>query len=141
MPFIGVDDQISDRQDPSRYTGNVWNEIIARGETPSRLLVGRATFTPAARTAWHTHPHGQILVAVSGIGRTQVEGEAVREMRPGDTVSVGPKQRHWHGAAPDRVFVHLAMQETDEQGESAQWHEHVNHADYYKTTAEDGNDC
>ncbi len=130
MPFIGVADQTSDKQDPARYTGDVWNEIVARGESPSRLLVGRATFSPASRTAWHSHPHGQILVGISGIGRTQAAGEGVIELRPGDTVSVGPGQLHWHGAAPDRVFVHIAMQETDEQGESAQWHGHVTEADY-----------
>ncbi len=138
MPFTGVDGPTSDKQDPAQYTGDVWNEIIARGESPSRLLVGRATFTPASRTAWHTHPHGQILVGVSGIGRVQTAGEAVRELRPGDTVSVGPDQPHWHGAAPDRVFVHIAMQETDEHGESAQWHEHVTDTEYNDVGAQDG---
>jgi len=130
MNRAGVNDPSARRQPDEQYSGEVWDEIVARGEPPSRLIVGRATFTPGARTAWHSHPHGQVLVAETGIGRTQAAGEAVREIRPGETVSVGAGQLHWHGAAPDRVFTQLAMQETGIEGSSATWHCHVTDAEY-----------
>lgn len=69
----------AEQQPGGHYSGEVWNEVVGQGEPPSRLLVGRATFTPGARTAWH--PHGQILIAETGIGRTQVAG-APRRVRP-----------------------------------------------------------
>ena len=130
-----ADHPAAGRQPGNHYSGEVWNEVIARGEPPSRLVVGRATFTPGARTAWHWHPRGQVLVAETGTGRTQVAGEPARELHPGDSVSVGPGRLHWHGAAPDRVFVHLALQETDSQGHSATWRDHVTEAEYAGTAA------
>ena len=83
------------------------------------------TFSPGARTAWHQHPVGQTLWVVAGIGRVQVEGEPVQELRPGDTAIIPPNTRHWHGATPDRVFTHLAMSETTEDGSGTEWFEKV----------------
>ena len=70
MKTLRVDAQSSEPGKPEQFTGTVWNEIIAIAEPPSRLHVARVTFAPASRTAWHTHPLGQILLAVSGIGRS-----------------------------------------------------------------------
>ncbi len=101
---------------PDNFTGGVWNESVAVGEGPSRLHVARVTFAPAGRTRWHTHPRGQILVAMAGVGRVQKHGEPMRELLPGDSVTIAPDEVHWHGAAPDQVFVHIAMQEPGHDG-------------------------
>ena len=89
-----------------------------------------AVANPGARTDWHQHPVGQTLWAVAGVGRVQVEGSSVQELRPGDTAIIPPNARHWHGAAPDRIFTHLAMSETGEDGGGTQWFEKVSDADY-----------
>ena len=90
----------------------------------------RVTFLPGTRTAWHTHPVGQTLHVLSGIGRVQLKGEAPYEIRPGDTVIIEPGEMHWHGAAPGHTMVHLAMYERDENGIDAVWHEHVTEEEY-----------
>ncbi len=121
------------RSQPGRadwFTGTVWLDEIAVGEPPSNLRVHSVTFQPGARTAWHTHPLGQVLHVVSGVGRVQRAGGSVREVRPGDTVWIAPGERHWHGASPDRVFMHIAVQEATADGEEASWLEHVTDEEY-----------
>ena len=115
---------------PDNFTGSVWNESLALGESSSQLHVGRVTFAPGARTHWHSHPQGQILLAISGIGHVQSDGEPLRELYPGDSVSVAPEERHWHGAARDQVFVHLAMQEPGPEGTQAEWFQPVTVDEY-----------
>lgn len=112
------------------FTGTVWLDEIVVGVPPSNLRVHSVTFAPGARTAWHTHPLGQALHVLSGVGRVQKAGEPVREIRPGDSVWVEPGERHWHGASPDHVFVHLAVQEATPSGEEATWLEHVTEEEY-----------
>jgi quercetin dioxygenase-like cupin family protein len=82
-------------------------------------------FTPGARTAWHTHPAGQTIYVLEGIGRCQRAGGAVEIIRPGDRVFFEPGETHWHGASPERFMTHIAMLEVDEHGNSAEWGEHV----------------
>jgi quercetin dioxygenase-like cupin family protein len=115
------------------FTGNVWLDEIAPVPGASRVRMVRVTFEPGARTAWHTHPHGQTLHILSGVGRVQKAGEAVTEVYPGDTVWFEPGERHWHGASPNRMMVHLAVQQTDAEGNAAGWLEHVNESDYNRT--------
>ncbi len=112
------------------YTGQVWNEVLATGVAPWRLHVARVTFAPGARSAWHHHPVGQVLVVLSGLGRTQLVGGRIEVLRPGDTVSVGAGEEHWHGADPDHVLVHLAIQEASETGEQAIWGRPVSEQEY-----------
>lgn len=112
------------------FTGTVWLDAIAAMKPPARVRAARVTFEPGARTAWHTHPFGQVLHILSGIGRVQREGEPVQTVQPGDTVIFAPGERHWHGAAPYRAMVHLAIQEADETGNAATWLEHVTDAQY-----------
>jgi quercetin dioxygenase-like cupin family protein len=88
------------------------------------------TFEPGARTAWHTHPVGQVLHGLSGVGRVQRQSGPIEEIRPGDTVWVSPGEHHWHGAAPDRLFVHLAIQEARADGNEAEWFDHVTNDEY-----------
>ena len=113
-----------------RFTGQVWQDEVVVGEAPSRMRATNVSFTPGARTAWHQHPVGQYLYCISGIGRVQLEGEPVQELHPGDTAVIPPNTRHWHGAAPDRLFVHLAMSEVTDSGEGTAWFEQVSEDDY-----------
>ena len=87
-------------------------------------------FTPGARTAWHTHPHGQTIFVTEGVGRCQREGGPIEEIRPGDRVFFEPGENHWHGAAPNRFMAHIAMQQNDESGSPVTWGEHVSDEQY-----------
>lgn len=111
------------------FTGTVWQDPIIAASAPARLMATRVTFEPGARTAWHTHPLGQTLYVVSGVGRLQTEGGPVREIRPGDTVWIPPGEKHWHGGSPTSGMVHIAMQEAVD-GSAATWLEQVSDADY-----------
>ena len=113
-----------------KFVGVVWQDQIFVPEDPSRLRVTRVSFTPGARTNWHTHAVGQILYVLSGIGRYQLEGEVVQELRPGDTVTIPADARHWYGASPDHLMNHLAMSESNDKGEATDWLEPVSDSDY-----------
>jgi quercetin dioxygenase-like cupin family protein len=106
------------------FTGNVWQDPIIDAPKPARVRATRVTFEPGARTAWHTHPLGQTLHVLSGIGRVQVWGEPVHEIRAGDTVWIPPGEKHWHGAAPNHSMAHIAFQENLD-GVHVVWLEHV----------------
>ena len=126
---------LSKRGPAEYFTGSVWLDEIGGAPNASRVRVVRVAFEPRARTAWHTHPNGQTLHILSGIGRVQKEGEALTEVHPGDTVWFEAGERHWHGAAPHCVMVHLAIQQADAAGNSATWLEHVSDADYNRGSA------
>jgi quercetin dioxygenase-like cupin family protein len=111
------------------FTGAVWIDEIASGADPARVRVLRVSFAPGARTAWHTHPAGQTLHILAGEGRVQKAGEASIEVQPGDTIWIEPGERHWHGAAPQRSMVHLAVQ-AEPEGKGTAWFEPVSDADY-----------
>ncbi|MDU8909899.1 cupin domain-containing protein [Aestuariicoccus sp. MJ-SS9] len=119
----------SQTPNPDYFTGQVRFDPVIAGEPPSRLHALLVTFEPDARTAWHTHPLGQTLLIVSGLGLAQKEGERIQTLRPGDTVWFAPGEKHWHGAAPDCAMTHLAMQEAQD-GSAADWLEKVTDADY-----------
>lgn len=134
MNIIHVEQRPTERGRSDYFTGTVWLDAIAAGQLPSRLRALRVSFEPGARTAWHTHPLGQVLHILSGVGRVQRAGEPVQTVKPGDTVIIQPDERHWHGAAPGHGMVHLAMQEADDKGNHATWFEHVADSEY-----QDGN--
>ncbi len=118
------------RKAPADYfTGTVWVDPIIEAPEPARVRALRVSFEPGARTAWHTHPLGQTLHVLSGIGRVQAAGGPVREIRPGDTVWIPPGEKHWHGAGPEHAMVHLAVQEALD-GKAVAWMEHVTDAEY-----------
>jgi quercetin dioxygenase-like cupin family protein len=112
------------------FTGTVWIDPVVTGNPPSNLSAARVTFAPGARTAWHSHPRGQALYVLSGIGRVQLHGRAPQVLRTGDSVWIEAGELHWHGAAADRTFVHLAMQETDDAGVNVVWLDHVTDEEY-----------
>jgi quercetin dioxygenase-like cupin family protein len=112
------------------FTGAVYLDPVAAPSETSRLSATAVHFTPGARTAWHTHPNGQTIFVLEGVGRAQRRGGPVEEIRPGDRVFFEPGEEHWHGAAPNRFMLHLAMLEGDETGNIATWLEHVTDEEY-----------
>jgi quercetin dioxygenase-like cupin family protein len=122
--------QAATTTDPAdRFTGQVWLEQIGDAPATSRLRASRVYFSAGARTAWH-HPVGQTLQILAGIARVQSDGGPVRELGPGDAVTFEAGERHWHGATPGRPMVHLALQDTDDDGATAAWGEHVTDEEY-----------
>jgi quercetin dioxygenase-like cupin family protein len=119
----------SRRTPAENFTGTVWQDPIIEAPAPARIRGAWVRFEPKARTAWHTHPLGQTLHVVSGVGRVQLWGEAIREVRPGDTVWIAPGEKHWHGAAPDIAMMHIALQEALD-GKHVTWMEHVTDEQY-----------
>ena len=112
------------------FTGGVYIDAMASPSSLSRLQAASVHFTPGARTAWHTHPVGQTIYVLEGVGRCQRRGGPVEVIRPGDRVFFEPGEDHWHGAAPDRFMTHVAMLEVDEHGNSANWGAHVTDEEY-----------
>ena len=91
------------------FTGQAYLARLTRDEALN-CPVSNVTFEPGCRNNWHSHTGGQLLVAVSGRGYYQAKGEPARELLPGDVVEIGPGVVHWHGAAPDSWFSHLAVE-------------------------------
>lgn len=112
------------------FTGTVHIDLVAGPSPDSRISANAVHFSPGARTAWHTHPHGQSIYVTEGIGRAQRRGGPIEEIRPGDRVFFEPREDHWHGAAPDRFMTHLAMVQVDDAGNSATWGDHVADEEY-----------
>jgi quercetin dioxygenase-like cupin family protein len=112
------------------FTGDVWFDVIAKGEPPSRLRVNTVRFAPAARTAWHSHAVGQTLYVTEGRGLAQGRGGTVIQLLPGDSIWTPPGQWHWHGAAPGNFMTHIAMWEVPEAGAESQWGDLVTDDEY-----------
>jgi len=112
------------------FTGSVYIDPVAVPSEPSRLQAASVHFTPRARTAWHTHPNGQTIYVLEGIGLCQRRGGTIELIRGGDRVFFEPGEHHWHGAAPNRFMTHLAMQQVDDQGSAVTWGEQVTDEEY-----------
>jgi quercetin dioxygenase-like cupin family protein len=112
------------------FTGDVYIDTIATATDTFRTAAATVHFTPGARTAWHTHPFGQTIWVLEGIGLCARRGGDVEVIRPGDRVFFEPGEEHWHGAAPTRFMTHVAIQQVDETGNAADWLEHVTDDEY-----------
>ncbi|WP_328321052.1 cupin domain-containing protein [Kribbella sp. NBC_00382] len=113
------------------FTGDVWFDVIIRGEEPSRVRVNTVRFAPGARTAWHKHAQGQTLHVTDGVGLIQARGGEVTTIRPGDVIYTPPGEWHWHGGSPDNFMVHTAIWEAGEPDvPESEWGEHVTDAEY-----------
>jgi quercetin dioxygenase-like cupin family protein len=112
------------------FTGDVYVDTIAAPSGGWRIGAAAVHFAPGARTAWHTHPHGQTIWVTEGVGLCQCEGGPIETIRPGDRVFFEPRENHWHGAAPTRFMTHVAMHQADEHGNVVSWGDHVTDADY-----------
>ena len=117
-------------QGPSAYfTGTVRIDAPFRGTDPARVGGATVTFEPGARTAWHTHPLGQTLLVLSGLGRVQRAGGGIEEIRPGDIVWFAADEKHWHGDSPTPEMKHVAIAEALD-GKVVEWLEQVTDAEY-----------
>ena len=111
------------------FTGTVRIDPLFPAAEPARAAGNAVTFEPGARTAWHTHPLGQMLIVTAGCGRAQREGEPIEEIRRGDVVIFAPNEKHWHGAAPTTAMTHIAIQEAL-NGKPVDWLEKVSDEQY-----------
>jgi 4-carboxymuconolactone decarboxylase len=111
------------------FSGSVRVDSLFEARAPRRARGSLVTFEPAARTAWHTHPLGQVLIVTAGVGRVQRWGDPVDEIRKGDVVWIPPGQKHWHGAATNSSMAHIAIVEALD-GQSVEWMEKVSDSQY-----------
>ncbi|MAD46298.1 MAG: cupin [Oceanospirillaceae bacterium] len=111
------------------FTGTVRIDKMMNPPEPSRLGVAVVNFEPGARTNWHTHPLGQVLLVTDGVGWTQCEGGPRTEIRPGDLIYCNCGRRHWHGATDKSYMQHVAVQESL-NGSPVEWMEPVSDEQY-----------
>jgi quercetin dioxygenase-like cupin family protein len=128
----GTTPSTADHEGPARDVhGDVYFDVYAKGEGPSRIRVNIVRFAPGARTAWHSHARGQTLHVTEGVGLIQARDGEVMEIRAGDTIYTPPGQWHWHGAAPGYFMAHLAMWEgVDDDEPESEWGDHVDDREY-----------
>ena len=111
------------------FTGNAYNYGLVPMDSTYTTLVGNVYFEPGARSNWHTHPGGQILIITAGKGYHQIEGEPIQVLHKGDVVKCPPNVRHWHGASPDEGMQQLYIVPNTEKG-VIEWMEPVTDEDY-----------
>jgi quercetin dioxygenase-like cupin family protein len=111
------------------FTGTVRIDPLFQAKDPARAVGASVTFEPGARTAWHTHPLGQILIVMAGCGLVQRWDGPVEEIRPGDVVWIPPGEKHWHGATATTAMTHIAIQEQLDS-KTVYWMEKVSDEQY-----------
>ena len=121
--------QPSGRGPAEWFTGTVRIDPLFGATAPARAAGNAVTFEPGARTAWHTHPLGQILIVTAGCSLVQREGGPVEEIHLGDVVWFEPGEKHWHGASPIKAMTHIAIQEALD-GKAVDWMEKVTDEQY-----------
>jgi len=129
MQITRLGSQTSGKGPADWFTGSVRIDPLFQPNGHRRAAAAKVTFEPGARTAWHTHPLGQTLIVVSGIGWVQRQGGPVEEIRPGDIVWFEPQEKHWHGASPTLAMTHIAVQE-ELNGKVVDWMEKVTDGEY-----------
>jgi len=112
------------------FTGAVRIDPLFTAPDPALVAGASVTFSPGARTHWHTHPLGQTLIVTAGLGWAQHEGGPIEEIRPGDVVWFAPNEKHWHGATPTTPPTHIAIQERL-NGKVVDWLEPVTDTQYH----------
>lgn len=118
------------KQGPAEtFTGAVRLDGFFTAPPPATVTSVIVTFEPGARTAWHKHPAGQVLVVTFGVGWAQTSGEPKEMIRAGDVIWFEPGEKHWHGATDANSMTHVAIQEARD-GAPVEWLEHVSDADY-----------
>ena len=114
---------------PQYFTGSVIVDPLYAANHSTSSSGGLVTFEPGARSAWHTHPAGQYLIATSGTGWVQEEGGQKREIKPGDVIWTPPGVKHWHGATATSAMSHIAITNVV-NGKNVEWMEHVTDEQY-----------
>jgi len=110
------------------FTGNAWLNNLIIPDSLNQNAVGSVTFEPGARTSWHSHPAGQIILALQGIGYYQEEGKPVEIIRKGEVVKCPHNIPHWHGASPDSEFIQVAI--TGRENGPTVWYKPVTDEEY-----------
>jgi quercetin dioxygenase-like cupin family protein len=110
------------------FTGNVWLEALVEVDTVYKTHVGNVSFEHGARTKWHYHPAGQILLVTSGTGYYQEKGSPKRIIKKGDVIKCPPNTHHWHGASSDDDLSHVGI--TFMRNGPAVWLEPVTDEEY-----------
>ena len=129
MEITRLGSQPSGKGPAEWFTGSVRIDPLFQPNGHRRAAAAKVTFEPNARTAWHTHPLGQTLIVVSGVGWAQREGGPIEEIKPGDVVWFAPNEKHWHGASATLAMTHIAIQE-ELNGKVVEWMEHVSDEQY-----------
>ena len=114
------------------FTGNVWNTGLVANDTTYNTLIGNVYFEPGARSNWHTHPSGQILIITDGVGYHQIKGQPRQTLKKGDVVKCPPNVEHWHGASPDVGMLQLYILPKTENG-IVTWLQKVTDEEYNNT--------
>ncbi len=129
---ISRNDSLESKKASAEYfTGAVRVQELFPADDPSRTSGGIVTFEPGARSAWHTHPLGQVLIVTDGTGWVQQWGGPIQEIRKGDVVRIPAGVKHWHGATPSTAMTHIAIQE-QLNGKGVEWMEKVSDEQYRK---------
>ena len=118
---------IGEKYESENFSGSVWLNMLTPFGTPCPIL--NVTFEPGCRNSWHKHAGGQILLVTGGRGYYQEWGKPAQELLPGDVIQIPGDVKHWHGAAHDSWFVHLAIEVSPEKGPMV-WLEPVADEDY-----------
>jgi quercetin dioxygenase-like cupin family protein len=118
------------------FTGIVRIAPLVQGEEPSCMTCGCVTFDPSARSAWHTHPKGQILIVTEGVGFVQEWGTPIQIIKKGDVIWTPADVKHWHGASSESSLTHIAIQETL-NGKNIHWLEKVSDEHYSAALAKE----
>jgi quercetin dioxygenase-like cupin family protein len=121
--------QASQKGPAEHFTGTVRVDPLFQLNEPGRTSGAYVTFEACARSDWHTHPLGQSLIVTYGCGLHQRWGGPIEEIRAGDVVTVGPNEKHWHGASPTTAMTHIAIQEALD-GKNVDWLEKVSDEQY-----------
>jgi quercetin dioxygenase-like cupin family protein len=112
------------------FTGTAWVKLLVPNDETLHAQIGNVVFEPGARNNWHTHPGGQILIVINGVGYYREKGKPIQLIRKGDVVTIAPDVEHWHGAAPDSELTHLAINPNTQQGVVV-WLQRVTDEEYY----------
>jgi quercetin dioxygenase-like cupin family protein len=131
MEITRIGSQPSSKGPGDWFTGSVRIDPLFQPNKPARAAAANVTFEPGARTAWHTHPLGQMLIVTSGCGRAQRWDGPIEQIQPGDVIWFPPGEKHWHGASPTTALTHIAIQEQLD-GKMVDWLEQVSDEQYCK---------
>lgn len=113
----------------NNFTGTAYSYIMVKPDSTYQAQVGNVTFEPGARTNWHKHPGGQILLVTKGKGYYQENGKAAQFIKKGDVVRIPPDTEHWHGAAPDSGLTHITISPNINKG-TVVWLQPVTEEEY-----------
>lgn len=111
------------------FTGTTYLNMLVTKDDTFNSSIGNVTFEPGARTNWHKHSGGQILLVTSGEGRYQEKGKDIQILKKGDVVKIPPNAEHWHGAAPNSWFSHISI-EPNLPNNTTTWLEPVTDKEY-----------